>query len=120
MPSSAFTIKAFGVYVVLTGVGLLLFPNTILGLFGFAPTAEIWIRVVGALAVILGYYYWACAAAGATAFFKASIVGRLGFCALCIGLVAVAGAPLPLLVFGVVDVFGAAWTDLALRRESRA
>ncbi len=120
MQSSAFTIKVFGVYVALTGIGLLTFPNLILGLFGFAPTVEIWVRVVGALAVVLGYYYWACGAAGATAFFKATVPGRLGFCALCIGLVAVAGAPLPLLAFGVVDVAGAAWTYLALRRESRA
>lgn len=120
MQSSAFTIKAFGIYVVLTGIGLLLTPNTLIGLFGFAPTSEIWIRVLGALAIILGYYYWACGAAGAKAFFRATIPGRVGFGALCVGLVAAAGAPLPLLVFGVVDVLGAAWTYQALRREGAA
>jgi hypothetical protein len=117
MQSSAFTIKIFGVYVVLTGIGLVLTPNLILGLFGFAPTSEIWVRVLGALAVILGYYYWACGTAGAKAFFKATIPGRVGFAALCVGLVVAAGAPLPLLAFGVVDLVGAAWTFLALRKE---
>ena len=118
MRSSAFTIKAFGVYILLTGLGLLLTPSLILGLFGFAPTTEIWIRVLGALAIVLGYYYWACGAAGATAFFRATVPGRIAFCALCVGLVAAAGAPLPLLLFGVVDLAGAGWTHLALRREA--
>lgn len=118
MQSPAFTIKVFGVYGALTGVGLLLSPNLVLGLFGFAPAVEIWIRVVGALALILGYYYWQCGTAGATAFFRATIPGRIGFCALCAGLVVAADAPLPLLLFGVVDVLGAGWTYVALRREA--
>ncbi len=117
MQSSALTIKIFGIYVVLTGIGLVLTPNLILGLFGFPPATEVWVRVLGALAVILGYYYWACGTAGAKAFFQATIPGRVGFFALCVSLVAAAGAPLPLLAFGVVDLLGAAWTLLALRNE---
>jgi hypothetical protein len=118
--SSALTIRIFGIYVVLTGLGLLLVPNLILGLFGFAPASEVWVRVLGALAVVLGYYYWACATVGVKAFFRATIPGRVGFCALCVGLVVAAGAPLPLLAFGVVDLLGAAWTYLALRKEDSA
>ncbi len=118
MQSSALTIKTFGIYVMLTGAGLVLAPNPLLGLLGFAPTLEIWVRVLGALAIILGFYYWACGAAGAKAFFKATIPGRVGFCALCAGLVVAADAPPSLLVFGAVDLAGAAWTYLAMRRES--
>lgn len=117
MQSSALTIKVFGIYVALTGIGLILAPNLILGVFGFAPTSEIWVRVLGSLALILGYYYWACGTADAKAFFRATIPGRIGFAALCVALVFAAGAPLPLLAFGVVDVLGAAWTYLALREE---
>jgi len=120
MQSSALTIKVFGVYVVLTGLGLLLAPNVILALFGFAPTTEVWIRVLGALAVIVGYYYWACGTAGAKPFFRATVPGRVGFCALCVALVVAADAPVPLLAFGVADLLGAAWTYLALRKEEHA
>jgi hypothetical protein len=119
LQSPAFTIEAFGTYVALTGVGLLLSPNLVLGLFGFAPTGEIWIRVLGALALILGYYYWACGTVNDKAFFKATIPGRLAFCALCVALVAAASAPVPLLAFGVAEVLGAAWTYLALRSEGQ-
>jgi len=31
------------------GLGLLLVPNLLLGLFGFPPSREVWIRVVGLL-----------------------------------------------------------------------
>jgi hypothetical protein len=117
MRSSALSIKAFGVYVILTGIGLVVAPAMLLSLFGFAAPTEIWIRVLGALAVVVGYYYWACGMADAKAFFKASIIGRLLFCALCVLLVVLAGAPMPLIIFGAVDVAGAAWTSLALRSE---
>ena len=117
MRSAALTIRVFGVYVVLTGIGLLVAPNLMLSLFGLPAPTEVWVRVLGALAAVVGYYYWACGTADAKVFFKATIPGRLAFCALCVALVAFAGAPLPLLAFGVVDVLGAAWTALALRRE---
>jgi hypothetical protein len=117
MKSAAFTIKAFGAYVVLTGVALMLAPNLLLGPLGFAETKEIWIRVVGVLAAILGYYYWVCGTADAKAFFAASIYGRMFFCAACVALVVLAGAPWMLILFGVVDVAGAAWTSMALRKE---
>lgn len=119
MNSSALSIKVFAVYVILTGITLVLVPNLLLSLFGFAAATEIWVRVLGALAVVVGSYYWICGAAGATAFFRATLVGRPLFCALCLGLVIFAAAPLPLLLFGLVDLLGAAWTALALRSESK-
>lgn len=118
MRSSALSIKAFGVYAVLTGLGLMIAPALFLAPFGIPAPVEIWVRVLGALAIVLGFYYWACGRAGATAFFKASVVGRLLFFALCVLLVLLAAAPLPLLVFGAIDVIGAAWTAYALRAEA--
>ncbi|MFN0183957.1 MAG: hypothetical protein ACKVQR_09085 [Aquabacterium sp.] len=120
MPSPALTIKVFGAYAMVAGTGLLLAPALALAPLGIAAPQEVWIRVVGALAMVVGYYYWACGAAGATAFFRASVHGRLAFCLLCLGLVTLAGAPIQLMVFGLVDVLGAAWTAMALRGAQRA
>jgi len=120
MKSSAFTIKAFGAYVTLTGIALLVVPNLLLGMFGFPEAREIWVRVLGGLAVVVGYYYWRSGVDGATAFFRATLVGRPLFCALSIGLVIFAGAPWPLLLFGLVDLLGAGWTAMALRDEAKA
>lgn len=117
MKSAAFTIKAFGVYAMLTGVVLATVPNLLLGLLGFPPAQEIWVRVLGALAVVLGYYYFACGFGQARTFFRASIHGRLFFCAACMALVLLAGAPPMLILFGVIDALSAAWTYAALRDE---
>ena len=113
--SPAFTNRIFGSYVLLTGATLLIAPQLLLGLFGFTATDDVWVRVVGAVAVVLGYYYRVCAASDVRAFFAASIVGRMAFCAMMAVLVFTGAGPWMLLLFGAVDVAGALWTRAALR-----
>ena len=73
MRSASVSIKVFGAYVILTGITLLLAPNLLLSVLGFASTNEIWVRVLGAVAMVLGYYYWACGSAEAKAFFQCNV-----------------------------------------------
>ena len=115
MSKPAFSIKVFGIYLSILGVGLTLAPNLLLGLFGIPSTNEVWIRVVGVLLFNIGIYYWFAAKANATAVFRASIYTRcLIFIAFTtfatIGLVSPA-----LILFGAVDLAGALWTYFALR-----
>jgi hypothetical protein len=109
------SIKFFGIYVVLTGIGLLFAPALALAPLGLAAPTEVWVRVLGALAIVVGYYYWACGSAGALAFFRASIRGRMLFAALMLLLVVLFNAPAQLLLFGVIDLLGAAWTAQGMR-----
>lgn len=120
MKSAVLTIKVFGTYVVVTGLGLMLIPALWLAPLGFPPPNEIWVRVLGLVACVLGFYYWACALANARSFFVASVYGRCIFCAGCIGLVALASAPWQIAIFGVIDAAGAVWTKVALSHESPA
>ena len=120
MASPAFTIKVFGVYALLAGFTLLLVPNVLFGLLGIPETREVWIRVVGAFAAAIGYYYWACAAGNARPFFVASVSGRGLFALTLVALIVLAGAPLALLLFAALELLGAGWTFAALRREPRA
>ena len=113
--SPAFTIRIFGSYVLLTGATLLIAPQLLLGPLGFAATDDVWVRVLGAVAVVLGHYYRVCGASDARAFFAASVNGRLAFCAMMAGLVLTGAGPWMLLLFGAVDVAGALWTWAALR-----
>lgn len=117
MRSSALSIKAFGVYGMLTGLGLLLAPAMLLSILGLPAPSDTWVRVLGALALVVGYYCWACGTAGVKAYFKATIVGRLLFFVLCALLVLMAAAPPQLMIFGVVDLLAAVWTAYALRAE---
>lgn len=116
MQPAATSVKFFGVYVFLTGIGLTLAPNLVLAPLGLPVPTEVWIRVLGVLAIVLGYYYWACGVAGAVAFFRATVRGRMLFAVLCVGLVVAFQAPVQLLLFGAIDVAGALWTRHALRR----
>lgn len=111
---AARTIKFFGVYLVLTGLALLLFPNAVLGVFGAPEAKDGYIRLLGALAIVLGYYYWACGAANQWAFFKASVPGRVAFFVLGLALYLTGQLHWSIVLFGVVDLLGAAWTWRAL------
>ena len=116
-PASA-SIRYFGVYVVLTGLGLLLAPAVVLNLLGLPVPTDQWVRVLGALAIVLGYYYWMCGSRDAVAFFGATVAGRGLFAALCVFLVVLFGAPMQLLLFALIDLLGAAWTAAGLRKAA--
>ena len=120
MKSAAMTVKVFGVYLVMIGLALMCAPNVVLPVLGFPQTTETWVRVLGALAAILGYYYWASGSANARAFFVLTVQGRMMFCAASLALVVWADAPMALIAIGLVDVAGAGWTLAALRSEARA
>ncbi len=112
------SVKYFGLYAIVTGVGLVLVPGLVLSPLGIATPAEIWIRVVGALAIPLGYYYWVCGSSNVVAFFRARIRGRIVFAATTVLLIATFSAPIQLLLFAAIDLAGAAWTALGLRKAA--
>ena len=117
MHPASHSIKVFGIYVLLTGAGLVIAPSPVLVTLGMATPNEIWIRVLGALALVVGYYYWSCGAANAVDFFRATVRGRPLFAALCVFLILAFQAPPQLLIFAAIDLAGAAWTWRALRNS---
>lgn len=117
---AAQSVKIFGAYLILVGAFLAIAPNLLLSLFGFAEAKEVWVRVLGIVAAVIGYYYWYAGAANARAFFVASVHGRVFVFAAFLALVLLGHAAPPLVLFGVVDLAGAVWTYLALRGEPNA
>lgn len=112
--------RVFGVYLTSAGAGFLVAPGVILPLLGMPAPTDLWIRVVGILTAILGMYFVYCAASDQRRFFQATVIARLMFFAGVAALVLLGLAPPLLLVFGAVDLAGAAWTQLALRATSPA
>jgi hypothetical protein len=115
MLNAARSITVFGIYLALSGLAFIFIPNVILPLVGFAATTEVWIRVVGLLAAILGFYFLYSVRHADHHFFRATVYARLMFFT---GLVLFAllgwGSPM-LVAFGLIDLAGAAWTWVALR-----
>ena len=118
MTHSAKSILIFGIYLVLLGIVLVVAPNILLGLFGVPPATEVWIRVLGVIVGILGFYYIQAARNGLIPFFRATICGRTVVLISFI-VFAILGLVKPILIlFGAIDFLGGIWTALALRGES--
>jgi hypothetical protein len=119
MSKSALSVAVFAGYLLLLGLVLVLSPNTLLRVFRMAATGEVWIRVVGMLVLLLAYYYWNAARSELTGFFRWSVAARISVLLFFIAFVVAGLAPPTLILFGLVDLAGALWTALALRRDAR-
>ncbi len=118
MSKSATSVFVFAIYLYALGLVLVVVPNLLLGLFGIPKTDEVWIRVVGMLVLILGYYYSQAARMGLSDFFRLTVVGRTAVPLFFIAFVLAGFAPPVLILFGVIDFAAAMWTALALKGES--
>ena len=118
MTRAARSLFVFGIYLVALGMLLLFFPNLLLRSLGAPPTNEIWIRVNGMFVICFAYYYIQAARHDVTAFIRWTVWGRGAVIFYFVAFVLLAGAPKPLLLFGVTDLLFATWTFLALRNDA--
>jgi hypothetical protein len=112
---AAISVFVFGIYLVLIGIGFLLAPNLVLGLFGFPATTEPWIRIVAMFMLILAYFYIQAARKEMTGFFRLTVHHRVSVIVFFVAFVAFGLAQPMLIGFGVLDLLAAIWTALALR-----
>jgi len=119
MRSSATTVLVFSFYLYLLGLALVVAPNALLGAFRIEETHEVWIRVVGVLALVLAYFYSHAARRDLREFFRWTIIARTGVLLFFVCFVLVGMAPPVLILFGLIDGVAAVWTAVALRSESR-
>jgi len=115
MTRAALSVFVFSVYLYVLGFVLVVAPNALLGLFRIPDTDEVWVRVVGMLVAIIGYYYSTAARAELTPMFRASAFARLSVLVFFVAFVLLGFAPPVLIVFGLIDAVCAVWTLAALR-----
>ncbi len=119
MSKSAFSVQAFGIYIIALGLGLVLVPNLLLPLFRMPVPTDVWIRVLGVVVMNIGILYVVAARSHDIAVFRAAIYSRLAVFAWFAGFVLLGLAPKMLLLFGAVEVAGALWTWWALRADGQ-
>jgi hypothetical membrane protein len=119
MTNSARSVLVFGIYLAVSGLSFMLIPGIVLPLVGMDPTTEVWIRLVGLLAFILGMYFFNAARAGDTRFFQDTLLARVMFFTGVVLFVILGWGSPVLILFGLIDLAGAAWTWSGLRKEAR-
>lgn len=120
MSKSAFSVQAFGIYIIALGLGLVFVPNLLLTLFLMPATGEVWIRVLGVVVSNIGILYVVAARSNAVAVFRATVYGRPAVFVWFAAFVLLGLAPPMLAMFGAVEVAGALWTWWALRADQRS
>jgi hypothetical protein len=120
MTNAARSVFVFGIYLIVLGSTLVIAPNLLVSIFGFAPPDEPWVRVAGMLALIIGYYYVQCARAELRRFLELTVAARFAVPVFFAAFVVLAFAKPALLLFGMADLAGAIWTMLALRSDAKA
>ena len=110
--------KVFAAYMIgINGFGLMLVPHLILSLFGIHAGDELFVRLVGLLAFIIGVNQIIMVKTGAVELVRASVWLRFFAAAFMVALVVLHFAPPALILFAFVDAAGAAWTHFALKRN---
>jgi hypothetical protein len=116
MTAAAKSVYYFGFYLYLVSATLIFFPNILLSTLGIPETNEVWIRVLGVIVGLLGFYYHQSGAKNISAFFPLTIPTRI-IVLLSFIIFAVLKMASPMLIgFGVVDFAGAMWTMMALKK----
>ncbi|MFN5629094.1 MAG: hypothetical protein ACK48W_07390 [Bacteroidota bacterium] len=117
MNQTSLSILVYSFYLFLMGTILVLTPNLLLTLFGFAETSEIWIRMLGLFTFTTGIYYFYSSLYNQTAFYKATIVGRLFFFIITVVFVYFLKQSPMLALIGSIDLIGGLCTYLTLNNK---
>ena len=104
------------VYVFLTGLQLIFVPNMLLGMFGFEPTSEIWIKVLGLVVLSLIFCYYNIGKSGNTELIRTTVWMRLLVGGGFVLLVLTGQAKAALILFAGIDIVTAIWTWMELKK----
>ena len=115
MSNAAKSILVHGIYLLGLGVVLLTIPNVPLTIVGLPETHEVWIRVVGMMSLVLGYYFVQSGRKELTDFFRSTLLTLSAAIVFFILFVLLGFAPINLLLLVAVDPVFIIWTALALR-----
>ncbi len=118
MTAAAKSVFYFGFYLYATGLALIFIPNQFLTTFQLPETNEVWIRVVGVLVVLIGFYYHQMGKQNYAAFYPLTVIARTAVCVAFISFALLKFVSPMIIPFGVVDLLGAIWTSMALKKGS--
>nr|WP_295786229.1 hypothetical protein [Rhodoferax sp.] len=120
MSNSAFSAKVFAIYLFFAGAVLAIAPNLLLSVLQMPQTSEVWIRVAGLIAFMIGVYAWVAATHDFKPFLIASVYTRVMVFVVFVVFAALGlGHPM-IMLFGVADLLGGIWMHYALKADAQS
>lgn len=116
--SPRLTLAVAAIAAFILGTAYIIAPGPALAPYGLTQPDEIWIRVVGVLAIAIGILHTGGALADADWYYSTSVIERTVAGLLQIAL-ALTIAPWQLALFGTLDLISAGWTVVALISQRR-
>jgi hypothetical protein len=110
------SVLVHAVYLFLTSLQLLFVPNLLLETFGFEPTSEVWIRVLGAVVLGLSVFYYGLSKVATPEVLHFSVIHRLTVTLGFIVLALTGLAKINLILFAGLDALTAIWTWRELKK----
>lgn len=120
MKMSSISMLVFAAYLFCLGLIFALIPNPVIALFGFPPTTEVWIRILGYVLGALAFYYFMAVRENNESFHRWSVYARLPILPTFAAFVFAGIGPPIILLFGTFDTGCAIWTWRALKNERQA
>ena len=115
---AAMTVFPFGIYLIVLGAIIMVFPAPILSLAKI-ENFDVIANLMGMLTLICGYFYTRCALEGAEMqkFFHLTTHTRSVQIIILISFVILVPADPLILSFGIIDLAACCWTIFALRKD---
>jgi uncharacterized membrane protein HdeD (DUF308 family) len=117
MKNVSTSVLIFGIYHVVAGLSFLFVPNVVLGVLTIPAANEAWVHVVGLIVLVVGLYDIQAYRDNNHAYFKMTIWGRVVFAVGITIIALVTPNHMPLVLFSVINLAGAAWTWYASQQQ---
>jgi hypothetical protein len=119
MSKAGLSLFVFGLYmIIIVGLGFMTAPHMSLSMFGLSTSDDIWIRMMGMLASIIGAYYLLAVRARMEVFFKWTVPARYYAACFMVLMFVLGKVSSAILLFAAIDAVAATWTLIALRSNT--
>ena len=116
---AALSTLAWGIYMIVVGLSLIVFPNGVLVTMGFEPTQEVWIRIGGLLALALGFYYVQLGRFPFAPFYPWKVMAHVGGVLIMTSFYLQGLAPANIFLFALADTLAALWTAWGIKQDRK-
>ncbi len=116
---AAFSTLCWGLYMFVNGTSMMLYPSHTLEMMGMATTVDIWIRMAGLLALVLGFYYVQMGRYYFAPFYSWKMIGHAAGILIMTLFYLLGLAPATIFLLCLTDALAALWTAWGMAQDRK-